>query len=139
MNFSVKFIQFHWYYTGIAKMILSHLYRVPLFTYCDWLYSRASPNWIEINLHEIVHSYDIKIWWYLKTMYKFTLCRIKLTCFNKWSAKIINKIKVLFVKKKQKKLMNILFFKDYIKHRPFWKKIKEEPLGNMLKSMYNDF
>ena len=37
------------------------------------------------------------------------------------------------------KLMNILFFEDYIKYRPFLNKIKEAPLGNMLIFMYNNF
>ena len=35
--------------------------------------------------------------------------------------------------------MNIFFFKDYIKYRPFWKKVKEAPLENLLIFMCNDF
>ena len=37
------------------------------------------------------------------------------------------------------KLLKILFFEDYIKYRPFWIKIEEAPLGNMLVFIYNNF
>ena len=32
-----------------------------------------------------------------------------------------------------------LIFEDYTNYRPFWIKIKEAPLGNMLIFMYNNF